>query len=44
MSVCVANTISELCGNYIAKRIGTKKTFIYSYCISIFATSLIYLC
>ena len=44
MSICFSNTVAELCGNAIVKRIGTKKTFIYSYCVSLFATSLIYVC
>ena len=43
MSVTLSMTIAELLGNAVVKRIGTKKTFIYSYCICLSATSLIYI-
>ena len=44
MSICVANVISEMLGNYIVAKVGTKKTFIYSYCLCLFSTVLILIC
>jgi hypothetical protein len=41
MAICVANVTSELLGNFIVSKFGVKKTFIYSYSLCLFATTIV---